>query len=241
MNTSQAKIPKWVVTVIILIFIGFGIYAIILLTSKKSGEEGCFSFNEGTLQGWTLDQLYDIDLNQSQIIKDDKHIKSQVKIPYEPFKLSNNPEELLAHASVYQVPDSTIDHCLFYFVSPELSDDPDWQNIAGFRFDITREFTSSSGDWYTHKVFAEIIVANESGAEEILFENFIDPNKKSHLNIIKKDIPYFFRCIPTELQASSSSYTIKQIRIGCIMMGFNYNPNVQFSGGWKLTNVCPVY
>ena len=61
---------------IILIFIGFGIYAIILLTSKKPGEEGCFSFNDGTLQGWTLDQLYDINLNQSQIIKDDKHITS---------------------------------------------------------------------------------------------------------------------------------------------------------------------
>ncbi|MCD4731286.1 MAG: hypothetical protein K8R74_11830 [Bacteroidales bacterium] len=239
MNKSQAKIPKWVVTVLILIFIGFGIYTVIFLASKKTGEEGCFSFNDGTIQGWTLDQLYDIDLNQSQIIKDNKHNTSQVKIPYEPFKLSNNPDELLALASVYQVPDSAINNCLFYFVSPELSDNPDWQNITGFRFDITRNFTSTSGDWYGHKVFAEIIVENESGDEEILFENFIDPDKKSYLNISNLGIPYYYRCIPVEL--SDGIYTIKQLRIGCILIGYNFNPNIQFNGSWELTNVCPVY
>lgn len=239
MNTSQTKIPKWVAIILILVLIGFGIYAIILLTDKKTGQEGCFNLNEGTLQGWTLDQLYDIDLNQSQIIKDDKHNKSQVKIPYEPFKLSNNQGVLQAYAPTYQVPDSTVNNCLFYFVSPELSGDPNWQNAAGFRFDITRNFTSSSGDWYGHKVFAEIIVENESGDKEILFENFIDPDKKSYLDISNLGIPYYYRCIPVEL--SDGIYTVKQLRIGCILIGYNFNPYVEFNGSWELTNVCPVY
>lgn len=239
MNTSKAIIPKWVVTVIILLFIGFGIYAVILFTSKRSSEESCFSFNDGTTQGWTLDQLYDIDLNQSQIIKDGKHNTSQVKIPYEPFKFSNNPEGLLADASVYQVPDSTVNNCMFYFVSPDLSDDPNWQNITGYRFDITRSFTSTTGDWYGNKVFAEIIVENESGGKEILFENLIDPDKKSYLDILRLDIPYYFQCKPAEL--SDGTYTIKQLRIGCVITGYNYNPYVKFNGSWALTNVCPLY
>ena len=237
MKTSQEIIPKWVVAVVILIFIGFGIYAIILLTSKKPAEEGCFSFNKGT-QGWTLDQLYDIDLNQSQIIKDDKHNTSQVKIPYEPFKFSNNPDELIAYPSVYQVPDSTVNNCLFYFVSPVLYDDPNWQNIAGFRFDITRSFTSIPADWYGY-VFAEIIVENESGDEKILFENFIDPDKKSYLDISRLGIPYLYQCIPVEL--SDGIYTVKQLRIGCITIGYNLNSYAVFKGSFKLANVCPVY
>jgi len=239
MNTSQSKIPKWVVTVIILIFIGFGIYAVMLLTSKKTGDEGCFSFNDEKVQGWTLDQLYNIDLSQSQIIKDDKHLKSQVKISYEPLELSCKKGFLQASTPNYQVPDSLVNNCMFYFVSPTLTSDPDWQEIIGFRFDITRNFTSTLGDRYKYEVFAEIIVENENGDEEVLFENFIDPDKKSYLNLSKLGIPYYYRCIPVEL--SNNTYTIKQLRIGCIAPGYSFNPNDQFKGGWELTNVCPVY
>ena len=241
MNTSKAIIPKWVAAVIILIFIGFGIYVIYLLTSKETSEKGCFSFNDGTLQGWTIDQVYDIDLNQSQVIKDNKHNTSQVKIPYEPFELSIKQGVLQAYTPDYQVPDSSVNNCVFYFVSPDLSDNPDWQNIVGFRFDITRTFTSTTGDWYGHKVFAEIITENESGDEEILFENFVDVNKKTYLSITNLDIPYYFQCKPTELNIAGSNYKVKQLRIGCTLIGHNFNPNVQFSGGWELTNVCPVY
>lgn len=241
MKTSQTKFPQWAVVLLILIFIVLVGYTIMILTNKKTDNEDCFSFNDNTLQGWTIDQLYAIDLDLSQDLTIGKHNDPLVKIPYEPFELSTTSEELLAHSSIYNVPDSTINHCAFYFVSPILSNNLDWQDIAGFSFEITREFSSNTGDWYSHKVFAEIIVENKSGAEEILFENFIDPNIKSHLSIEKKNTPYFFGCKPTDLQTSDSNYKIKQIRIGCIMIGFNYNPNVQFSGGWKLTNVCPVY
>ena len=128
---------------------------------------------------------------------------------------------------------------MFYFVSPELSNDLNWQNAIGFRFGIIRNFTSSSGDWYRYNIFAEMIVENESGEEEILFENFIDPEKKSYLNISNLGIPYYFRCIPVEL--SDGIYTVKQLRIGCILNGHNFNPNIQFNGEWKLQYVCPVY
>lgn len=239
MNTSQAIIPKWVVTVIILIFIGFGIYSVILLTSKKADDEICFSFNDGTLQGWSIDQLYDIDLTQSQIIKDNKHLTSQEKIPFEILELSNNQGLLQASTPNYQVPDSSVNNCLFYFVSPELSDNPNWQNISGFKFDISRSFTSSTGDWYGHKVFAEIKVENKSGNEEILFENLIDPDKKSYLDISMLGVPHYYRCIPREL--TEGDYKIKQLRVGCIIPGFNCNSNVKFLGSWNLTNVCPVY
>jgi hypothetical protein len=228
MNTSKSIIPKWVVTVVSLLFIGFGIYAVILLTSKKTGDEGCYSFNDNTKQGWTLDQLYDIDLNQSQIIKDNLHLMSQVKIPYEPLELTCNQGFLQASTLNYQIPDSLVSNCLFYFVSPDLTGNPDWQEIIGFSFDITRNFTNTSGDRYKYEVFAEIIVENESGDEEILFENFIDPDKKSYLKLSNIGIPYYFRCIPVEL--ANDIYTIKQLRIGCITPGYNFNPNDQFKG-----------
>jgi hypothetical protein len=128
---------------------------------------------------------------------------------------------------------------MFFFVSPDLTDDLDWQNIAGFSFGITRSFTCTSGDWYQYNIFAEIIAEDESGTEVILFENLLDPEKKSYLHLYNVNIPYYKYCIPTEL--SSSVYTIKQLRIGCILNGYNFNPNIQFSGGWHLHYVCPIY
>lgn len=241
MKTSQSKFPKWVGVILILIIAIVVVYAVMILANKKIGKEGCFSFNNDDTQGWTIDQMYAIDLDLSQDLTIGKHNDPLVKIPYEPFALSGSSQELIAISSTYDVSDSSINHCAFYFVSPVLSDNLAWQDIAGFSFDITREFTSNTGDWYNHKVFAEIIVENKSGGEQILFENFIDPNKKSHLSVTKKNTPYYFRCKPTELETASSNYVIKQIRIGCIMIGFNYNPNVEFNGEWKLTNVCPVY
>jgi hypothetical protein len=241
MDISQAKIPKWVALILILLIVGFGIYLVLTFTIKKTDPEGCFHFNDGTLQGWTLDQLYVFDSDQSQKLAIESHEDPQVKIPYEPFELSNIPSVIQAYASTYQIPDSTVEHCKFYFVSPDLSDDPNWQNISGFRFDITREFKSSSGDLYNHKVFAEIIVENESGDEEILFEKIEGPDQKNYMPIRNLDVPYYFGCIPVELSIYSSTYTIKQLRIGCIIIGYNFIPNVQFNGGWELTNVCPVY
>jgi hypothetical protein len=241
MSTSQTKIPKWVTIIVILMLIGFGAYLIFVLVDKPAKTQGCFDLSDGNLHGWTLDQLYDIDLNKSQIIKDGLHNKSHVKIPFEPFQFTNNAGALSASASSYQISDSTVNNCMFYFVSPDLSEKPEWQTISGFIFDITRNFTSTTGDWYAHNVFAEILVVNISGEEEILFENYIDPDKKSYLSIALLGIPYYFRCLPVELAKDNYNYTIKQLRIGCTVPGFNYNPNVQFSGSWDVTNICPFY
>lgn len=239
MDISQTKIPKWVVAVIIIVFVAFGIYVVTVVKNDQPDEEGCFRFNGTSSYGWTIDQIYDIDINQSQIIKDDLHNKSHTKLPYEPLEILNEDKALLAYTSDWFIPDSMVNNCMFFFVSPDLSDDDNWQNIAGFSFGIARSFTCSSGEWYRYNVFAEIIAEDESGSEVILFENLIDPEKKSYLHLSALNTPNYKHCLPTEL--ASSEYTIKQVRIGCILNGFNYNPNIKFSGGWYLHYVCPIY
>ncbi len=241
MKLSQVTVPKSVALILILLIVLVGGYVVITYGLKKPSTEGCFFFTNGEIQGWTIDQLYAFEEGELRKITVDGPDDPETKIPYEPFELSNIPDMIQAYASEFQITDSTAEHCKFYFTSPDLSEDPNWQDIIGFRFNINREFKSHTIDWYSHKVFAEILAVDENGSEEILHETYFETDEMNYLEIDNFGVPYFFRCIPVELKNPTGKYTIKQLRIGCVIKGFNYNPNVQFKGGWKITNVCPLY
>jgi len=241
MKSSKQTIPKSLALIIILLFVIAGVYIIVKFALKNPSKEGCFYFINGESQGWTIDQLYTFDSGPAQKVTMESPDDTLVEIPYEPFEFSNTSDMIQAYTSAIQITDSTVEHCKFYFTSPDLSNDPDWQNIIGFRFDIIRDFTGSSGDWYSHKVFAEIFAENESGEEEIFYEKYPDTDQMNYLEIRNLGVPYYFRSIPAELKFPNGDFTIKQVRIGCVIKGFNYNPNLKFNGGWKVSNVCPLY
>ncbi len=104
-------------------------------------KPGAFRFDDGTTQGWTIDQLYDQDFNKLTCYTD------QNFITYD-FKLSNSQNLALA-ASGYPVvalAGSNVTMLQFYLFSPDLRNNQDWKNIKGFSLDLQRNYYSSCGD-----------------------------------------------------------------------------------------------
>lgn len=96
---------------------------------------GCFKFNDGTTQNWTLDQLYDSDS------------KSFKKVAaYFPFVLFNSQNIALA-ASVdpLLVLDKTVKKCDIYFDSPDLSSNADGKALVVIVLTPTECFQAYAG------------------------------------------------------------------------------------------------
>jgi len=104
-------------------------------------KPGSFKFNDGTTQGWTIDQLYDQNFNLLNIYTD------QNLITYD-FKLSNHQNLALAASGYPVVPlaGSNVTMLQFYLFSPDLRNNQDWKNINGYSLDLQRNYYSSCGD-----------------------------------------------------------------------------------------------
>jgi len=104
-------------------------------------KPGAFKFNDGTTQGWTIDQLYDQNFNSLNIYTD------QNLITYD-FKLSNHQNLALAVSGYPVVPlaGSNVTMLQFYLFSPDLRNNQDWKNINGYSLDLQRNYYSSCGD-----------------------------------------------------------------------------------------------
>jgi len=104
-------------------------------------KPGSFKFNDGTTQGWTIDQLYDQNFNLLNIYTD------QNLITYD-FKLSNHQNLALAVSGYPVVPlaGSNVTMLQFYLFSPDLRNNQDWKNINGYSLDLQRNYYSSCGD-----------------------------------------------------------------------------------------------
>jgi len=120
-------------------------------------KPGAFRFNDGTTQGWTIDQLYDENYNLLTFYTD------QNGITYD-FKLSNSQNLALAVTGcpVIVLAPSSIKSLQFYLLSPDLRNNQDWQNINGFSLDLQRNYFSNCGDLGDYLFQMSIIVIEKS-------------------------------------------------------------------------------
>ncbi|WP_456450350.1 hypothetical protein [Hydrogenimonas sp.] len=88
-----------------------------------------FRFDDGTTQGWSIDQLY--DTNDVQMTKISPTIG---------FSLSNRNNELCAGANPLLVAGSNVKSFDFYLSSPDLGTHRDWQNLKGYSLKVQRNF-----------------------------------------------------------------------------------------------------
>ena len=113
-KTLKYKFPSIIISLFaILVVIGYFIF-------YPNPPQNCFKFNDGTTQGWTLDQLY--DANASTFAKVQSIIPGNppTYLTYTPFKLNNSQNiSLEASAAMFLVPDKNVSKTDIYFDSPD--------------------------------------------------------------------------------------------------------------------------
>jgi hypothetical protein len=260
---SKDKKWKWVdwdkpVTVLNLIAIfALGVFVLTrsgdqsskLSSSKLSPPKspGCFDFNDGTTQGWTLEQLY-IAKPAPPPGQQHKKVPSALPKPaggyysYSPFALANhNNIALESQASHYLIADKNVQLCDFFFESPDLSNKTEWQNLAGYCLDVRREFFSPCFD-PPDTCFAQLqvrLIEKATKKPKIFSETEnVGGSDQPKFHEIKLNTPYHFDW--KDAVFSDPKYTVKQIRIRCTVPGYISMGECAFRGSWKIGNVCPA-
>ncbi len=157
-----------------------------------------FDFNDGTKQGWTLDQMYETS-TQNKIT------------PFTSFSLSNQNNQLAASVSPLLIGDPSIQSYDIYLESPDLSFNANWQDIGGYSIDLQRNLDSQCGhppNVYFAQLQLKVIDISDNNNEKLFAEhdgsNFV-------FHHIVFGTPYHFVWQPSFL--TDPKYKVKQIRI----------------------------
>jgi hypothetical protein len=207
---------------------------------------GCFKFQDGTLQGWTLNQLYGWYKNPTTGDWERKKIT-----PYCGFCLGNaNNLAVAACASPLIVLDKDIELCDIFFESPDLSQPQyqgQWQKIKGFRADMHRFFSSPCFDNpppekkqpLLYSAQLQMVVLDTSDQQQKIFAEWDGTDYIDHR--VDHNTPYSFTMnAPFLSDPSKGPYTVKKVRIRARMPGYTTSIACACKGSWLIGNVCPV-
>ena len=182
---------------------------------------GTFDFNDGTTQGWTLDQMY-VTATQTKFT------------PVIGFTLVNSDNQLAALTGSLLIGRS--DQNDIYLESPDLSSNSNWQGIGGYSIDVKRLlYTPCWGD-FPNVFFVQFqlkVIDTADGNKEKLFAehdgtNFIFHDIKNYNQL------YHFTWKPSWL--ADPRYKVKKIRIRITGPG-DQMPECWLRGSWNIDNV----
>ena len=173
--------------------------------SAVYSQPGCFNFDDGTIQNWTIDQLYETATGNT------------ITKYYSPLVLSNTNKQLYAGAAGYPnnyfLIDQSVASADFYFESPDLSNNSNWQNIDGYKIDLGRLFYSKC--WNpTGKFFAQVqmrVIDTSDNNKVKLFAEYSGGNYVFHPMDDYSGTMKQITWKPSFL--SDPKYKVKQVRI----------------------------
>ncbi len=183
-----------------------------------------FDFNDGTTQGWTLDQMY--------------VTSSQTKFtPVIGYTLTNSSNALSASTTSLLIGRS--DQNDIYLESPDLSSNSQWQGIGGYSIDVTRMVHSHCWGDFTNVFYVQlqikVIDASDSNKEK-LFAEYDGTNFVFH-DITTYSQLYQFTWKPSWL--ADPRYKVKNIRIRITGPG-DVMAECWYQGSWDVDNVTAV-
>ncbi|MDZ7291387.1 MAG: choice-of-anchor D domain-containing protein [candidate division KSB1 bacterium] len=185
---------------------------------------GSFDFNDGTTQGWTLDQMY--------------VTSSQTKFtPVMGYTLMNSNNELSAYASALLIGRS--DQNDIYLESPDLLSDASWQGIGGYSIDVRRLLYSPCWGDFANIFFVQLqlrVIDTADGNKEKLFA------EHDGTNFVFHDIKTYNQLYQITWQPSwlaDPRYKVKKIRIRITGPG-DVATECWYRGSWNIDNVNSV-
>jgi hypothetical protein len=204
----------------------------------KLYKPGIFKFNDGTTQGWTIDQLYDTNDQSMTKLSPFKHPTTGQVFG---FTLSNylnlglaangNPVVVLAGPSV-----TSID---FYLESPDLLNNQDWKNLSGYSLDLRREYSSLCGDPPAYRVWLQVRMWDPKQKKMRLFAEYDEKAKQFLFHKIDAYKPY-------HLVWTADKFTDPNLQLRYLRLRFT-QPNYTApgsgeclpKGAWLVTNISP--
>jgi hypothetical protein len=204
----------------------------------KLYKPGIFKFNDGTTQGWTIDQLYDTNDQTMTKLSAFKHPTTNQIFD---FKLTNylnlglaatgSPVVVLAGPSV-----TSID---FYLDSPDLLNNQDWKNLSGYSLDLRREYSSKCGDPPSYFVQLQIRVWDLQQKKNRVFAEYDETTKQFIFHQIDAYKPY-------HVVWKADVFTDPNLQLRYLRLRFT-QPNYTApgsgeclpKGAWLVTNISP--
>ena len=203
------------------------IFVLFRVSTALFSQPGSFDFNDGTLQNWQIDQLYDTNTGNA------------ITSSYTALPLMNDNNKLRVNGIATQSSmNSSITSADFFFESPDLSGNSNWQNITGYSVNISHNWTSKCGlpvGTYFYQVQIRLIDTSDGNKVKLFAEhdgtNYVfhsfDPG--SYANTWE---PSFL---------SDSKYKVKQVRIRiCGLIHFTPAAGCDTRQYFTLDDVCPV-
>ncbi|MBN2093392.1 choice-of-anchor D domain-containing protein, partial [candidate division KSB1 bacterium] len=185
---------------------------------------GKFDFNDGTTQGWTLDQMY-VTSTQTKFT------------PVIGYTLMNSNSELLASTGSLLIGRS--DQNDIYLESPDLLSNSNWQGIGGISVDVKRLLYSPGWGDFPNIFFVQlqlkVIDTAENNKEKLFAEH-------DGTNFIFHDITTFGKLYQITWQPSwltDTRYKVKKIRIRITGPG-DVAPELWYRGSWNIDNVTAI-
>ncbi len=197
-------------------------------------KTGCYRFDDGTTQGWSLNQIYDTN-TQVKVTPFTHPITGQTF----DFKLGNSQNLALCAACdplVLLTPN--INQVDIYFESPDLSMVAAWQGTKGYNSDLYRTITSPCGEPGKCSYYAQMQAWLIDLSDQSL-HLYAEWNQNFIFHEIELLTPYHF--IWQSPQLAQGKFALSQIRIRVT----SPNPiglgagECAIRGKWLIGNVCP--
>jgi len=225
---------------------------------------GCFTFDDGTAQNWTLMQFYETDsipaiYDESSTYKKIMHVtagnppKTNAFLPYILANHQNIALEANTGASGYGIENQNVERADIFFKSPDLSNNLNWQNLKGFSVDVTRvlgtNITSGTPELYNAQLLMWVIDLSDNKEYLLTQPDISNPGNYKFYNLKPKAADLLEWKWGNKLKIgkkmlNSSEYKIKNVKIRYTMPGY-INAGASFqsaimSGYWRIGNVCPI-
>jgi hypothetical protein len=231
----------------------------------KLQPAGCFQFNDGTVQNWTLNQLYGWSQNATTKQWTRTLLTPFTQyLPWNGFLLSNYQNlSLSAYVNKLLILDQNIEFCDLFFESPDLTTLTPWQNTKGYSIDVHRLFFShwlminnypSKPPFYTvqlqmyvikkDKKTGKTLTDSSTGKPYFLWAEYDTTQNKYIEHAIDHNKNYHLSFTPAQLSnpPQNQEISIYKTRLRCRMPGYLGQGQGEGAGGgnWLIGNICPI-
>lgn len=203
-------------------------------------RSGTYKFNDGTTQGWGIDQLYDTyDINP--------HTKPQfdalTKTLWYGFTLTNYHNlGLAASAYPFITPGSPVKSFDFYLESPDLAGNADWAGVKGYSCDVQRNFFTWCGDDPDlFRVQLQALFKEEGKTELTPYAEWNPATNEHVMQPVKSFQPYRFTL--TGDAFGDPKMTLRRLRVRFTQPNLSQPGAGEClpKGDWLLGNVTPEF
>jgi hypothetical protein len=206
----------------------------------KLSRPGTFRFNDGTTQGWTIDQFY--DTNDLNMIKISPFIHPTTK-QFFGFILSNSQNLALAAEAnpAVALAGPNVTSLDFYLESPDLLNNQDWKMIKGYSLDVQRNFFSHCGDPIPPPYYVQLQIRmwDKGQGKMKTFGEWDAKAKKYIFHQIDVAKPYHF--VWTAAEFEDSTHELRFLRIRFTQPYFTSPGSGEClpKGAWLVGNIGP--